>query len=118
MTTTRSVPPTQGEKSPGRSRRRLGRALARIAVAVVVIAIVLLLAGGWYFAGKIRSGAFEVDQAKPSMTLRVVAASSDSISLQETGDRQAALRQDDTYGLAWDTGYGQVTGSPQRTGTG
>jgi uncharacterized protein len=116
MTTTRSVPTTQDEEPFGPSRHRMRRALARIVVAVVVITIALL-AAGWYFAGKIRSGAFEVHQPEQEMTLRVVAASPHSVTLQESGDSQAALRHSDTYGLAWNTGYGQVTGSPHTDGT-
>ena len=121
MTTTGTEPTIGGdEASPGRQRRsprRLRRILTRTVAAVLAVAIVLLLAGGWYFAGQIRAGAFEVHPAEVEQNLRVVAASRDSVTLAETGDRQGALRTADTYGLAWDTGYGRVTGTPHGAGS-
>lgn len=119
MTTTGTEPTIGGEDAPGRQRgpRRLRRILARALAGVLAVAVVLLLAGGWYFAGQIRAGAFEVHPAGNAQNLRVVAASPTSITLAEPGDRQDALRKADTYGLAWDTGYGQVTGTPHVVGS-
>lgn len=91
---------------------RLRRMLTRTVAVVLATAIVVLLAAGWYFAGQIRAGAFEVHPSEVEQNLRVVAASADSVTLAETGDRQGTLRTADTYGLAWETGYGQVTGTP------
>src|SRR5262245_21307719 len=116
MTTTGSRATTQGEDAPRRTRRRWRRTVTRLVVALAVVTTVLLLAGGWYFSGEIRSGAFEVRHTQPTMNLRVVDASPHSVTLEESGDRQAALRRDDTYGLAWETGYGRVTGSPHVDG--
>ena len=96
---------------------RLRRMLTRTVAVVLATAIVLLMAAGWYFAGQIRAGAFEVHPSEVEQDLRVVAASADSITLAETGDRQGTLRTADTYGLAWDTGYGQVTGTPHAVGS-
>ncbi len=39
---------------------RLRRMLTRTVAVVLAAAIVLLMAAGWYFAGQIRAGAFEV----------------------------------------------------------
>jgi hypothetical protein len=86
-------------------------------VAVVLAAAVVLLAAGWYFAGQIRAGVFEVHPSEVEQNLRVVAASADSVTLAQTGDRQGTLRTADTYGLAWKTGYGQVTGTPHAVGS-
>lgn len=100
--------------------RRQGRGrqvLVRVALALVVVTAVFLLGGGWYFSDQIRADALEVDPATDEMTLQVVSASATSVTLVESGSEQDPLRGDDVYGLAWPTGYGQVSGVPDVTGS-
>ena len=102
-----------------RAGRRLGRGrsfLIRAAVTLVLLVAVFLLSGGWYFSDQIRSGALDVGPATDEMTLRVASASSTSVTLMESGDAQTPLRGDGVYGLAWSTGYGQVSGPAEVAG--
>ncbi len=50
------------------------------------------------------------------MTVEVVSASSASVTLIETTGEETPLRRDAVYGLAWSTGYGQVSGAAEVTG--
>ena len=89
------------------SRRAL-RALAGLIAVVLVLGVVLLLAGGWYFSGEIRSGALEVRTTTAPLDLSVSAVSASSVTLEPTQERPDALDDDATYGLDWPGGYGHV----------
>jgi uncharacterized protein len=94
---------------PSRHRRVL-RALVAGVATVVVLAVVLLLAGGWYFAGEIRSAALEVRAPSVSYDLEVTATAASGVTLRPTEERPGRLAAATTYGLDWPDGYGQVTG--------
>ena len=86
------------------------RLLVRL-VAIALVAVGLFyLGGGWYFSGRIEAAGLEVRHSEPDRSLRVVGVAGDTITLVETGDDVPALDDPSTYGLAWDGGYGQVSG--------
>ena len=102
--------------APRAPRGRTRRFLVRLLTALVVIVTVATVGGAWFFSGQIRAGALDVHAPSDEMTLRVVMASARSITLEETGERQEPLRHDETYGLAWDSGYGQISGAARVDG--
>lgn len=81
---------------------------------LVVLSLMLLAAahagGGWYFAGRIESGALASTPAQPMPAfddVRVVKVTRSSVQLRrapDAGDNFAAA----TYGLAWEGGTGTV----------
>src|SRR5262245_3689840 len=101
--------PRAGRRT-GKPMHRTMRGLVRVLVVGSVTLLVLLLAGGWFFSSQIRAGALDVEPASDEMTLRVVEASASSMTLTETAGVEDPLRDRATYGVAWDTGYGQVSG--------
>lgn len=82
---------------------------------LVVLSLMLLAAvhagGGWYFAGRIESGALASTPAQPMPAfddVRVVKVTRSSVQLRrapDAGDNFAAAA---TYGLAWEGGTGTV----------
>ncbi len=80
---------------------------------VVVLVALLYAGGGWYFAGRINSGALAV-QHPPDKTVEVVDVSDVQITVRETGEDLPALEEDMVYGLVWDGGHGVVSGPPAR----
>jgi uncharacterized protein len=107
---------TAEPSAPRAPRGRTRRVLVPLLTALVVIATVAMVGGGWFFSGQIRAGALDVHAPSDEMTLRVVMASARSITLEETGERQEPLRHDETYGLAWESGYGQISGAARVDG--
>ena len=97
--------------------RPMRRVLVRVILAVLALSVLLLFAGGWFFSGQIRAGALDVHAGSDQMTLRIVTAAAGSVTLEETGVSQRPLRRDATFGLAWETGYGQVSGRASVDGT-
>lgn len=94
-----------------RSRRtRPWSLLARLLIVGLVIGLVGCAAAGWYFAGRIDAGALEVRQKVPERELEVVDVGSGTVTLFDDGDDEPALDTAKTFGLAWDGGYGQVSG--------
>lgn len=90
------------------------RKVTRVLAVVVLVVGLFYVGGGWYFAGQIDSGALAVRHS-PDKTVEVVDATARRITLDETGGHVAALGTDMTYGLAWDSGHGEVSGPPIRT---
>jgi uncharacterized protein len=90
------------------------RALPRVVLVVVLVVVLLYAAGGWYFSGRINSGALAV-RHPDDKTVEVLDVTEDSITVQETDEDLPALEEDMTYGLAWDNGYGEVYGPPSST---
>lgn len=79
----------------------------------VALVVLFYAVGGWYFSGQIDATGLLVRPAVPDRSLEVSGADSDTVTLSETQDEVSALREDMTYGLAWDGGYGQVSGAPR-----
>lgn len=104
------------EPSSSASRRRVPRWVKRIVIALVAAVVLFHLAGGWYFAGQIRSTALVVKPDTITMDLQVTAYSSGRITLRETGDTERGLHVGEIYGLSWGTGFGQVSGPPSGSG--
>jgi pimeloyl-ACP methyl ester carboxylesterase len=86
---------------------------------LAVLALVLLGAGGLYFAGQIHSdGLFADQQAEPQRhDLVVDSYSGGQVVLRRTGTRPHPdpLATADTYGLSWPGGQGVLSGRPETT---
>ena len=102
-------------RPPRRTLRRLLTAL----VVLVVLAVVLLGAGGLYFAGQIDSdGLSAAHIADPQVyDLVVDAFTGGQITLHRTCGQPERddLATADEYGLSWPGGTGVLTGAPERT---
>ena len=102
----------------GTSRSRGGRRIVRwLVVTLIVLGAVFFAGGGWFFSGEIRDGALDVDPADQEMGLSVAAVTPGAITLEETSGDEAALTSEQTYGLVWPTGYGQISGPVQVRGS-
>src|ERR1700712_1645721 len=103
-------------RPPRRGLRRLATAL----IALVVLAVVLLGAGGLYFAGQIDSdGLSAAHIADPqAYDLVVDAFTGGQVTLHRSRAQadQDDLATADEYGLSWPGGTGVLTGPPVRTG--
>ena len=95
-----------GSASRWRSGRpgRYGRWLAII----VGILVLFHLAGGWYFSSEIHSSALEPDPSTTDLDIPVVKVRNGSVTLS-TVDGPDELLIPGVWGLAWATGYGQLT---------
>jgi dienelactone hydrolase len=112
------MPPAQNRSRPARrGLRRLRTAL----ITLVVLAVVLLGAGGLYFAGQIDSdGLSAAHIADPqAYDLVVDSFTGGQVTLHRTGAQpdQDDLATADEYGLSWPGGTGVLTGAPARSGT-
>ena len=103
----RKAEANEGERVSTRLMRRVIAWLSGIAVLLLAL---LYLGGGWYFSGQINQGALTVRHPAPDRSLRVLDATRDTVTLVETGEDLPALDTNLTYGLAWEGGYGQVSG--------
>jgi uncharacterized protein len=83
-----------------------------LAVLLLVVGLVYA-AGGWYFSGRIDSGALAVRDPS-NKAVKVVEATAHTVTLSESGGDIPALEADMTYGLVWDGGHGEVSGPPVR----
>ena len=88
------------------------RAITWILVAVVLLVVVFYVGGGFYFASRINSGALAVQQPLDK-AVEVVDVAAREITLRERVDDIPALELDATYGLAWDSGHGEISGPPR-----
>ena len=77
---------------------------------MLVLSALLFLAAAWYFSGQIRTSALDVQPRTVDRDLRVVASTASTVTLEANGRRPAALAQEKTYGLDWESGHGQVRG--------
>ncbi|MCU1667709.1 MAG: Dipeptidylaminopeptidase/acylaminoacyl-peptidase-like protein [Blastococcus sp.] len=84
---------------------------------LVVLAVVLLGAGGLYFAGQIHSDGLFADQKAEAQVydLVVVRYSAGRVVLRRAGDHPDALGIADTYGLRWPGGRGLLSGPLEMT---
>lgn len=92
----------------------------RVALVVGVVLAVLVglfyLGGGWYFSGRISSGALDYSPSTgtPTYNLMITALRPGEITLAATGDAPLALTQPSSYALQWPGGSGEV-GPPSST---
>ncbi|WP_284285036.1 hypothetical protein [Arsenicicoccus piscis] len=89
-----------------------------LVVALVVGVLVVHVAAGWYFASAMQQDAFTVRPSVVNKDLRVTAVGGGTISLAETGTEEPSLRQDEVYGLAWEGGFGRISGAPRESSAG
>src|SRR3954463_3734134 len=110
-------------RAQNRSRlaRRGLRRLPTALITLVVLAVVLLGAGGLYFAGQIDSdGLSAAHIADPqAYDLVVDSFTAGQVALHRTGSQpdRDDLATADEYGLSWSGGTGVLTGAPARSGT-
>lgn len=85
----------------------------------MVLLVVFYVGGGWYFSGQIASGALDVRHAD-EFALDVVAVDPHRVTLEvrDGAPEQPALESAMTYGLAWEGGYGHVSGAAVPTAGG
>ncbi|MGL5811442.1 MAG: alpha/beta hydrolase family protein [Nocardioides sp.] len=100
---------------PGVRRRWI-----RAVVAVACLTAITPVIGVWYFSGRIRSDVLQVRPWKPPNNLKVVEAPTDpvdgTITLADAADPEPDLRDDGTFGLSYDGGFGLISG--ERSGSG
>lgn len=102
--------PDTHEQAGGRTARRIRRSLIAVLAILAVLLAAFYLGGGWYFSGRIASGALDlqVSDGVPDYDLTVTAVDSDGVTLQATGDAPLALTQPSSYLLQWPDGSGHV----------
>lgn len=104
-----TTPPVAGK----RPRRRLRRALWSSLAVLGTVVVLVFVAGGWYFAGQIRSGALVPDPAAAMPAYndaKVTGVSAGHVRLRAIGDR-TALVSHELYGIAWRGGIGRLGAS-------
>jgi pimeloyl-ACP methyl ester carboxylesterase len=103
-------------RSPRGGLRRLTTAL----ITLVVLLVLLLGAGGLYFAGQIDSDGLSAAHIGDPQTYDLVvdAYSGGRVTLHRTGEKPARddLATADEYGLSWPGGTGVLTGPPAGRG--
>ena len=92
------------EPTPTRKHRRWPWIVAG---AGVVFVVVFHVAGGWYFAGLIRSDGFEPSGPQSFVDATAGPVTADTITLVPVGDATEPGREG-LYGLKWEGGYGQI----------
>lgn len=95
--------------APSRHRRR--HWLRWVVVTVVLLLLVALGAGGWYFSGRIESGALASTpaQALPAYDdVQVVAVTGSQVTLKKGPDATENFDAPAKYALAWQGGFGQI----------
>ena len=111
------MPAAQNRSRP--RRRRLPR-LGTAVLTLVVLALLLLGAGGLYFAGQIDSDGLSAAHIGDPQTYDLVVDSftGRQVTLHRTGapPERDDLATADEYGLSWPGGTGVLTGAPFRTG--
>lgn len=77
----------------------------------LLLLLVVHLAGGWYFSGRIRTDGLAVTPypVENHLTLSPGAAGTMSIRSTDTSE-STMLRAPSTYGVKWEGGYGRVSG--------
>jgi hypothetical protein len=68
-------------------------ALLSVLLVVLVVVVLLHAAGGWYFSGRINSGALAVRHPNDN-TVRVLDVTERSITVQEAGEDPSGVRAD------------------------
>lgn len=115
-------PHPESQESPAtEAPHRRGRLWRRMLTALVLTALVVFLAGGWYFSGRIESGALASTPAAylPGYDdVEVVSVTEDPtdtvlmpkgvITLRKGPDVSANFASPGSYALAWDGGTGHV----------
>ncbi len=79
-------------------------------LAVALLAVVVLLGGGWFYAGEIKNGALAVDYDDSPLDMEVVAVGDGRVTLRATpeADKDGDWRSPGTWGLQREEGYDQV----------
>jgi pimeloyl-ACP methyl ester carboxylesterase len=90
------------------------RALRWLVVVAVLLVLVFYVGGGWYFAGRINSGALAV-QHPADKAVELVDRKAGEVTLREIEEDISALEGNARYGLVWDGGHGEVYGAPTKT---
>lgn len=81
-----------------------------LAATLAVLLGVFYLGGGWYFSGRIESGALASTPGPmvPTYNLTVTAVASDSVTYRSTGELAPSFDQASSYALLWDGGWAHV----------
>jgi hypothetical protein len=87
------------------------RAISGLVILAVLLVGLFYVGGGWYFAGRIDSGALAVRHPGDE-TVEVLDVAAAQVTLRETDDDIPALEADTTYGLLWRGGHGEMYGPP------
>jgi len=97
-------------------RHLLRRALVWTAAVVAVLLALFYVGGGWYFSGRIESGALAADPGPmvPSYNLQVLEVGDGTITYEAAGDVSPSFAEDSIYALLWDGGWAHV-GAPTAT---
>jgi pimeloyl-ACP methyl ester carboxylesterase len=102
------IPTTPPTTRPG---PRLLRLLRRLLLVVLLLVLVLYGAGGWYFAGRIRSDGLDVKAYPVERHLTLSAPSGGTVSIRiRDASETRMLQAPSTFGLKWKGGYGRVSG--------
>ncbi len=102
-----SDPATQEQRPRSSQVRRRVRQVAAITALLAVIFLVADLAAGCYYAIKINSDGFRVNNDPPELDLTVETAGEDRITLRHSGDG-SDLEHPSVWGVETPTGYGRV----------
>ena len=88
------------------------RCIVKKALKIAIIGVVvfgLVFAGaGWYFSNVLRADALENSPPERFYETTVIEVTGDTVTLEEGPSDDVQLFADGVYGLAWETGYGQI----------
>jgi pimeloyl-ACP methyl ester carboxylesterase len=90
-------------------RRRRSRLAAIVAASSALVLVLVHLAGGWYFAGRIHAEALDAEARRAGLErqydLEIEGVSDVSLTLNDPG---GGARHSGVWGVAWPGGYGLV----------
>jgi len=95
---------TAENEAPGQTRRRWPWIVGGV---IVLLVVLFHVAGGFYFAGLIRSDGFEPGGPQAFVDATAGPVEDGTITLMPVGDATDPTLEG-VYGLKWDDGYGQI----------
>lgn len=91
------------------TRSRVGGLWKGVLLSLIILLIVGHAGGGWYYAGQIAEGAFEVDRTEEPPDVEVVSADGDLLTLRPVGEASSDLTSPGVFGFRTADGYSRLT---------
>ncbi|MDC5697321.1 lysophospholipase [Intrasporangium calvum] len=104
-------PSASRHRPPVPTRRHHRHWLRRLVITVVALLLVVLGVGGWYFSGRIYSGALQSTPGQPLPgydDVEVVAVTGSQVTLKKGPDANEAFDSAGRYALVWEGGHGLI----------
>ena len=89
----------------------VGRFLRVVVLVLLVLTLAFVAGGGWYFSGRIHADGLEVKPYPDANNLVLTPGPKGTVGIEVSDETERTmLAAPSTFGIAWDGGYGQVSG--------